>query len=236
MNHSPNVDPVELDKFAELAARWWDPQGPMAPLHGLNPLRLAFIERHRELAGRRVLDAGCGGGILSEAMARRGAQVDGIDLTTQAIEVAQLHQLESGLSINYRCLAIEDLAAQDPASYELVTCMELLEHVPDPAAFVTSCAALTRPGGELVFSTINRNPKAFALAIIGAEYVLDLVPRGTHDYERFIRPSELAAWCRAASLEVLELAGLGYNPISKTFSLHDDVSVNYLLRCRRNPT
>jgi 2-polyprenyl-6-hydroxyphenyl methylase/3-demethylubiquinone-9 3-methyltransferase len=228
-----NVDPAELRKFSDLAARWWDPEGPMRPLHDINPARLEWIERRAELPGKRVLDVGCGGGVLSEAMASRGADVTGIDLAGKPLQVAQLHALESGANVSYREAAAEALAAEQPASFDVVTCMEMLEHVPSPAATVAACATLCQPGGWVFFSTINRNAKAFVLAIVGAEYVLNLLPRGTHEYEKLIKPSELAGFARSAQLEVHEVVGMIYNPFTKTASLSSDTDVNYLMACRR---
>jgi 2-polyprenyl-6-hydroxyphenyl methylase/3-demethylubiquinone-9 3-methyltransferase len=229
----PNADPAELQKFAALAHRWWDPQGDMRPLHEINPLRLDWIDRLAALRGKKVLDVGCGGGILAEAMAQRGAAVTGIDLSAKPLRVAQLHALESGVPVDYREASAEALAAGSPASFEVVTCMEMLEHVPDPASTVQACSALARPGGWVFFSTINRNPKSFLFAIVGAEYVLRLLPRGTHEYARFIRPSELAAMARDARLEVVEILGMTYNPLTKRFSLGRDTGVNYLVACRK---
>lgn len=225
-----NVDPAEIARFEQLAARWWDRDSEFRPLHEINPLRANWIDERAPVAGRKVLDVGCGGGILAEALARRGAQVTGIDLGEAPLAVARLHGLESGVAVDYRRLSVERLAAEMPASFDVVTCLEMLEHVPDPAAVVAACARLVKPGGQLFFSTINRNPKSFALAIVGAEYLLGLLPRGTHTYARFIRPAELAAWCRAAGLEVRELTGLTYNPITRRYRLAPgDVDVNYLL-------
>ncbi len=228
-----NTDPGEIAKFEALASRWWDPQGAFKPLHDINPLRLAFVEGTAGLAGKKILDVGCGGGILSESMAARGAVVTGIDASRAALTSARLHLAESGVEVDYVCATAEQLAVQRPGIFDLVTCMELLEHVPDPASVVGACARLARPGGELIFSTINRNPKAYALAIIGAEYVLGLLPRGTHDYAKFIRPSELDAWSRSSGLTLDELRGLTYNPVRRRYSLSDDVDVNYLARLRR---
>ncbi len=224
-----NVDPAELQKFAALAHRWWDPDSVCKPLHDINPLRLDFIDRIAGLRGRAVLDVGCGGGILAESMAQRGARVTGIDLGEKALKVAQLHGLESGVEVEYRLISVESLAGQQPEHYDVVTCMEMLEHVPDPAAVVAACARLLKPGGHVFFSTLNRNPKSYLLAVIGAEYVLGLLPRGTHDYARFIRPSELAAWVRAAGLETAGMAGLSYNPLTRRYAMNADVSVNYIL-------
>lgn len=229
-----NVDPAEIARFDAIAARWWDPGGEMSPLHVINPVRTRYIEQAAAgLKGKRALDVGCGGGILSEALAARGAQVLGIDLADEVLHAARLHLQGSGLAVEYRAVAAETLAAERPAQFDLVTCLEMLEHVPDPGAVVEACAQLVRPGGTVVFSTINRNPKSYALAIIGAEYLLNLIPRGTHDYAKLIRPSELARWARAASLEVLGIRGLQYNPLLKTARLSDDVGVNYLMHCRR---
>jgi len=230
-----NADPAELAKFGALAHRWWDPQGEFRPLHELNPLRLAWIDGLAPLAGRRVLDVGCGGGILSEAMARRGADVTGIDLSEKPLKVAQLHLLESGLSVRYELTSAEELQKTSADSYDVVTCMELLEHVPDPARTVAACAGLAKPGGGRVFfSTINRNPKAYLFAVIGAEYLLKLLPRGTHDYARFIKPSELSRWCRDAGLEPIELKGMTYHPLTGEYRLGQDCSVNYAICCARN--
>jgi len=227
---SANVDPAELAKFSALAHRWWDPTSEFRPLHEINPLRLAHIERlSGGLAGKRVLDVGCGGGILAEAMAARGARVTGIDLAEKPLKVAMLHGLESGSTVQYRNVAVEALAAEAPGTFDLVTCMEMLEHVPDPASVVASCAKLAKPGGWVIFSTINRNPKSFLLAIVGAEYVLRLLPRGTHEYARFITPSELSRHSRAAGLEIADLTGMVYNPLTRVYSLGRDVDVNYLL-------
>ncbi|HET9025661.1 MAG TPA: bifunctional 2-polyprenyl-6-hydroxyphenol methylase/3-demethylubiquinol 3-O-methyltransferase UbiG [Burkholderiaceae bacterium] len=228
-----NVDQAELRKFGDLAARWWDPQGPMRPLHDINAARLEWIDRLAPLAGRRVLDVGCGGGVLAEAMAQRRAAVTGIDLAGKPLRVAQLHALESEAQVEYRESSAESLAAELPAAFDVVTCMEMLEHVPDPASVVTACATLVKPGGTVFFSTINRNLKSFALAIVGAEYVLNLLPRGTHEYAKFIRPSELIAHARAAGLELHEMTGMQYNPFSKTTTLGPDADVNYLVACRR---
>ena len=229
-----NVDPQELSKFSELAHRWWDPESEFRPLHQINPLRLDWIDARAPLRGRKVLDVGCGGGILAESMAVRGASVLGIDLATKPLKVAQLHALESGVTaVSYREVAVEALARDEPGHYDTVTCMEMLEHVPDPASIVEACAALAKPGGWLFFSTINRNPKAFGFAIVAAEYVLKLLPKGTHEYARLIRPSELAGWCRDASIDPLEASGLEYNPISRRYRLSSDTSVNYMFACRK---
>ncbi len=229
----PNVDGAELEKFGALAHRWWDPNGDMGPLHELNPLRLDWIDRLAQLPGKRVLDVGCGGGILAEAMAQRGATVIGIDLSVKPLRVAQLHALESGVSVEYRETGAEALAEQTPGIFDVVTCMEMLEHVPDPASSVRACATLVRPGGWVFFSTINRNPKSFLFAIVGAEYVLRLLPRGTHEYAKFIRPSELAKMAREAGLDIAEILGMTYNPLTKRYALGRDTDVNYLIACRR---
>ena len=228
-----NVDPAELEKFSELAHRWWDPQSEFRPLHEINPLRLDYIDRIATLSGKQVLDVGCGGGILAEAMAARGAVVTGIDLADKPLKVAQLHLLESGQKVEYRRIAVEELAREAPASFDVVTCMEMLEHVPDPAAVVHACAALLKPGGNAFFATLNRNPKSYLFAIIGAEYVLNMLPRGTHDYERFIKPSELSATCRRADLEINDLIGMTYNPFTKVYALAADTDVNYILSTRK---
>ncbi len=223
-----NHEPAEIRKFEALASRWWDPHSEFKPLHEINPLRMGFITRKVTLAGKRVLDIGCGGGILSEAMARQGADVSAIDLADASLAVAKLHQLESGLSIHYEKLAAEDMAAREPGSFDVVTCLEMLEHVPDPAAIVQACATLVKPGGHVFISTINRNPKAYLFAILGAEYILNLLPRGTHDYAKFIKPSELYAWTRDAGLDAGEVTGMAYNPLTKRYSLESNVDVNYL--------
>lgn len=228
-----NVDPRELEKFSELAHRWWDPQAEFRPLHEINPLRLGHIDRTAGLAGSRVLDVGCGGGILAEGMAARGALVTGIDLAEKPLAVARLHLMESGLSVDYRLVSAEALAREMPGKFDVVTCMELLEHVPDPAATVRACGALARPDGHVFFATINRNLKAYLLAVIGAEYMLRLLPRGTHDYARFIKPSELAAMCRPAGLSVAELTGMTYNPLTRVYALGRDTDVNYILHARK---
>ena len=229
-----NVDAQELAKFSELAHRWWDPESEFRPLHQINPLRLDWLDGLAGLRGKQVLDVGCGGGILAEAMARRAAQVTGIDLAAKPLGVARLHALEAGvLNLNYREIATEALAAESPASFDVVTCMEMLEHVPDPAAVVQACASLAKPGGWVFFSTLNRNPKAFLFAIIGAEYLLRLLPKGTHEYARFIRPSELARWSREAGLQLQGSRGMEYNPLTRRYGLSSDTSVNYLLACRK---
>jgi 2-polyprenyl-6-hydroxyphenyl methylase / 3-demethylubiquinone-9 3-methyltransferase len=224
-----NADPQELAKFSALAHRWWDPQSEFRPLHEINPLRLDWIDSIARLAGKSVLDVGCGGGILAEAMAKRGAKVKGIDLSDKALKVAQLHLLESRLAVDYEQVPVEALAAREPGRYDVVTCMELLEHVPDPGSMVSACAQAVRPGGLVFFSTINRNPKSYLFAVIGAEYVLRLLPRGTHDYAKFIKPSELARWCRAAELDPREIRGMTYNPLTRAYALGRDTGVNYLV-------
>jgi 2-polyprenyl-6-hydroxyphenyl methylase/3-demethylubiquinone-9 3-methyltransferase len=226
---NPNVDPAELSKFSALAARWWDPSSEFKPLHEINPLRLGWINGLAPLAGKRVLDIGCGGGILSEAMARKGASVMGIDLADKPLKVAALHKLESGVPVDYECIAAEALAAREPASFDVITCMEMLEHVPDPASTVRACAALVKPGGQVFFSTINRNPKSYLFAIIGAEYLLRLLPRGTHDYAKLLRPSELARFCREAGLVAGGITGVSYNPLTSRYRLGSDTDVNYLM-------
>jgi 2-polyprenyl-6-hydroxyphenyl methylase/3-demethylubiquinone-9 3-methyltransferase len=228
-----NVDPLELEKFSQLAHRWWDPESEFKPLHDINPLRLEHIERVAGLSGKRVLDVGCGGGILSEAMARSGAHVTGIDLSDKALRVARLHLLESGLKVQYTKVAAEDLARTSGEQFDVVTCMELLEHVPDPAATVRACSDLVKPDGWVIFATINRNPKSYAFAIVGAEYVLNLLPRGTHDYAKFIKPSELAAMCREAGLSVAGLRGMTYNPFTRVYALGSDTAVNYILHAQK---
>ena len=229
-----NADPRELAKFSDLAHRWWDPESDFRPLHEINPLRLDWIDGLAQLQGKRVLDVGCGGGILAESMARRGAEVLGIDLATKPLKVAQLHAIEAAAPrIAYREVAVEALADEMPAHFDVVTCMEMLEHVPDPESSVAACGRLVRPGGWAFFSTINRNPKAFVFAILGAEHVLRLLPKGTHEYAKFLRPSELAAWCRAASLDPVATRGLEYNPITRRYRLSGDTSVNYLVACRK---
>ncbi len=229
-----NADQAELDKFSELAHRWWDPESEFKPLHDINPLRLDWIDRSVGLVGKKVLDVGCGGGILAESMATRGAEVTGIDLSDKALTVAKLHLLESGQKADYRKISAEELAAAMPGAFDVVTCLEMLEHVPDPASTVRACAALARPGGTVFFSTINRNPKSYLFAVIGAEYVLNLLPRGTHDYAKFIRPAELARYCREAGLRVDEVIGMTYNPIAKTYALGANADVNYLMHTRRD--
>lgn len=225
-----NVDQSEIAKFEALASRWWDMESEFKPLHDINPLRTNYIDSQCTLAGKSVLDVGCGGGILSEGMAQRGAIVTGIDMGEANLNTARLHALESGVNVKYQCLPVEELAAQQPASFDVVTCLEMLEHVPDPESIIRACYQLVKPGGQVFFSTINRSPKSYAFAIIGAEYVLRLVPTGTHDYHKFIKPSELTRWCRNAGLQVTDMTGMVYNPLTKIYSLKDnDVSVNYLM-------
>jgi 2-polyprenyl-6-hydroxyphenyl methylase / 3-demethylubiquinone-9 3-methyltransferase len=234
MNPTLNADPQELAKFSDLAHRWWDPESEFRPLHQINPLRLDWIASHVPLPGKRVLDVGCGGGILSDAMARRGAEVLGIDLASKPLKVAQLHALEAATTnVSYREVAAEALAAEMPAQFDVVTCMEMLEHVPDPSSVVRACAALVKPGGWVFFSTINRNPKSFLFAIVGAEHLLRLLPKGTHEYARFIRPSELVRWCRDADLDATDTRGMEYNPVTKRYWMSSDTSVNYLVASRR---
>lgn len=234
MNPHVNADPAELAKFSDLAHRWWDPESEFRPLHQINPLRLNWIDGLAALAGKTVLDIGCGGGILSDSMARKGAQVTGIDLSTKALKVAQLHALEAGTpNVQYREVSAEALAAEAPASFDVVTCMEMLEHVPDPASVVRACSQLVKPGGWVFFSTINRNPKSFLFAIVGAEYVLQLLPKGTHEYAKMIRPSELASYCRDTDLELVQTRGMEYNPITRRYWLSGDTSVNYLQATRK---
>jgi 2-polyprenyl-6-hydroxyphenyl methylase/3-demethylubiquinone-9 3-methyltransferase len=231
-----NVDRAEISKFEDLAYRWWDLDSELKTLHDINPLRLDYIERAAGLSGREVLDVGCGGGILSEGMARHGAQVLGIDLGEAHLRVAELHTLETGVEVDYRLVAVETLAEERPASFDLVTCMEMLEHVPDPASVVRACARLVRPGGLVFFSTLNRNLKSYALAIVAAEYLLGMLPRGTHDYARFVRPSELDVWARTAGLTTTDITGMTYNPLTATYRLDKgDLDVNYLMTCRREP-
>jgi len=228
-----NVDPLEIEKFSQLAHRWWDPAAEFKPLHDINPLRLDFIDGIASLGGKRILDVGCGGGILAESMAIRGAEVTGIDLAEKPLKVAQLHLVESGLPVDYRLIAPEALALEMPARFDVVTCMEMLEHVPEPARTVEACAALVKPGGHVFFSTISRNLKSYLFAVVGAEYVLGLLPRGTHDYAKFIRPSELAAMCRKATLGVSGITGMTYNPLTKAYLLGADTDVNYILHATK---
>ena len=228
-----NVDQAEIDKFSALAHRWWDPTSEFKPLHAINPLRLDWIKSISPISGKKVLDVGCGGGILTESMSKEGALVTGIDLSTKALKVAELHQLESGVSVRYQSISAEDLARNEPESFDVVTCMEMLEHVPNPASVVQACANLCKPGGTIFFSTLNRNPKSYLFAIIGAEYVLKLLPKGTHQYEKFIKPSELAQHTRAANLEFLEIKGLTYNPLTQIYRLSSDTDVNYMIAVRK---
>ncbi len=229
-----NADPQELAKFSELAHRWWDPGSDFKPMHEINPLRLGWIDGIAALKGKSVVDVGCGGGILAEAMAKLGARVKGIDLSEKALKVAMLHLLESRLDVNYEEISAEALAQREPGQYDALTCMEMLEHVPDPASTVRACARLVKPDGNVFFSTINRNPKSYLLAVIGAEYVLRLLPRGTHDYAKFLKPSELARYCRAAGLTLQSVIGMSYNPLTRVYWLNHDTSVNYLMHCVRD--
>ncbi|MGB1579931.1 MAG: bifunctional 2-polyprenyl-6-hydroxyphenol methylase/3-demethylubiquinol 3-O-methyltransferase UbiG [Nevskiales bacterium] len=228
-----NVDQAEIDKFSRLAATWWDPDGEMAPLHIINPVRLQYVNKRAALKNLQVLDVGCGGGLLTEAMAQAGAHASGIDLAEDSLAVARQHAQDNDLSIHYQAIEVEQLAQQQAASFDVVTCMEMLEHVPDPASVIQACAALAKPGGDVFFSTLNRNPKSYALSILGAEYLLGLLPRGTHDYAKFIKPSELERWSRQAGLQLVDVSGLIYNPILKHARLGRDVDVNYLMHCRR---
>ena len=228
-----NADPLELQKFSDLAHRWWDPTSEFRPLHEINPLRLEWIHARVPLTGKRVVDIGCGGGILAESIAKKGATVTGIDLSEKALKVAELHSLESGVAVRYELIAAEELAAREAGQYDVVTCMEMLEHVPDPAAIVKACATLVKPGGQVFFSTLNRNPKSYLFAIIGAEYLLRLLPRGTHDYAKFITPAELSQYSRNAGLEVQAMKGMSYTPFTKIYSLNQDTDVNYLIACTR---
>ena len=230
---SANVDLGEIDKFEQLASRWWDPHSEFRPLHDMNPVRLDFIDQRAGLDGKSVLDVGCGGGILSESMAARGATVTGIDMGEAPLSVARLHLKESKLAVDYQRITAEELAEQSPAKFDVVTCMEMLEHVPDPSSVIAACGRLVKPGGHVFFSTINRNPKSWLMAIVGAEYVLNLLPKGTHEYVKFIRPSEMDRWCRSANLDITEFTGMHYNPILKQFSLGRGVDVNYIAHCRR---
>ena len=228
-----NADPLEIQKFSALAHRWWDPTSEFKPLHEINPLRLEWINARVPLAGKKVIDIGCGGGILTESMAKKGADVTGIDLSEKALQVADLHSLESGVQVRYELISAEDMAAREADQYDVVTCMEMLEHVPDPAAIVQACASLVKPGGHVFFSTLNRNPKSYIFAIIGAEYLLRMLPKGTHDYAKFIKPAELAQFLRSAGLDLNGFKGLSYNPLSKIYSLGTDTSVNYMAACGR---
>ena len=229
-----NADPQELAKFSDLAHKWWDPESEFRPLHQINPLRLDWIDQFAAISGKNVVDVGCGGGILAESMARRGANVLGVDLADKPLKVAQLHAMEGGVAnLEYRSIAAEDLAAEQPAAFDVVTCMEMLEHVPDPSSIIRACASMARPGGWVFFSTLNRNPKSFLFAIVGAEYLLKLLPQGTHEFSRFIRPAELARWIREAGLELVQFKGLEYNPLTRRYWLSGDTSVNYMVACRK---
>jgi 2-polyprenyl-6-hydroxyphenyl methylase/3-demethylubiquinone-9 3-methyltransferase len=228
-----NADQTEIEKFSALAHRWWDPTSEFKPLHAINPLRLDWIQKHAEILGKKVLDVGCGGGILTESMAKAGAQAKGIDLSEKALKVADLHSLESGVAVQYEYISAENLAAKEAGQYDVVTCMEMLEHVPDPLSIIQACTQLVKPGGKVFFSTLNRNPKSYLLAIIGAEYILQILPKGTHDYKKFIKPSELGEFLREAGLEMNEIIGLSYNPITQVYSLGRDTDVNYLVACTK---
>lgn len=244
MNNSPqkssqaessNVDPAEIEKFEALASRWWDKESEFKPLHDINPLRLDYIERRcNGLDGKKVIDVGCGGGILAESMAHRGAKVTGIDMGNAPLQVARLHKHESGVDVDYQQITAEDMAEQHAGKFDVVTCMEMLEHVPDPSSIIQACAKLVKPNGAVFFSTINRNPKSYLFAIVGAEYIMNMLPKGTHHYEKFIKPSELTSWCRTAKLNTQELTGMTYNIFSKKYSLGFDVDVNYLMHCQPN--
>lgn len=229
-----NVDAAEVAKFDALANSWWDLEGESKPLHQINPIRLAFIEQQSSLAGKQAIDVGCGGGILTEVLAKASANATGIDMAETALRIAKLHALEAELSINYQQVTAEQMAEQSPQQFDVVTCMEMLEHVPNPASVIQACADLVTPDGDVFFSTLNRHPKAYLLAVLGAEYIMNMLPKGTHDYKQFIKPSELAKWCRQAGLEVRTIKGISYNPITRDFSLSDDVDVNYLIHCRRS--
>ncbi|MEO0048239.1 MAG: bifunctional 2-polyprenyl-6-hydroxyphenol methylase/3-demethylubiquinol 3-O-methyltransferase UbiG [Pseudomonadota bacterium] len=229
-----NADQTEIEKFSALAHRWWDPTSEFKPLHAINPLRLDWIQKHTQISGKKVLDIGCGGGILTESMAKAGAQAKGIDLSEKALKVADLHSLETGVAVQYEFISAENLAAKEPGQYDVVTCMEMLEHVPDPLSIIQACTQLVKPGGKVFFSTLNRNPKSYLLAIIGAEYILQMLPKGTHDYKKFIKPSELNEFLRHAGLEMNEIIGLSYNPITQVYSLGRDTDVNYLVACTKN--
>jgi 2-polyprenyl-6-hydroxyphenyl methylase/3-demethylubiquinone-9 3-methyltransferase len=229
-----NVDQLEINKFSELAHRWWDPTSEFRPLHEINPLRLEWINSLAPLAGKNVIDIGCGGGVLSESMARKGAKVTGIDLSKKALKVADLHSLESGVEVRYKLISAEEMAAEEPEQFDIVTCMEMLEHVPNPASVVRAAAALAKPGGKVFFSTLNRNPKSYLFAVVGAEYLLRMLPRGTHDYGKFITPAELSQYARSAGLQVDGLKGLSYNPLTKFYSLNTDTSVNYMVACSKS--
>lgn len=230
-----NVDPNEIAKFEELASRWWDAQGEFKPLHEINPLRLHYIDERANIQGKKVLDVGCGGGILSESMAQRGARVTAIDMGKAPLSVARLHAMESDVEVDYQQITVEELAAKMPGEFDAVTCMEMLEHVPDPASVINACCQLVKPGGSVFLSTINRNPKSYLFAIVGAEYVLNMLPKGTHDYEKFIRPSELDEWARQSQLELKDITGMTYNPLTKSYKLGRDVDVNYMTHYLRSP-
>lgn len=228
-----NADPLELQKFSDIAHRWWDPTSEFRPLHEINPLRLEWIDACVSLSGKTVIDVGCGGGILAESMARKGARVTGIDLSAKALKVADLHGMESGVHVRYKKIAAEEFATLEAAQFDVVTCMEMLEHVPDPASIVRACSTLAKPGGYVFFSTLNRNPKAYLFAILGAEYLLRMLPKGTHDYARFITPAELARFIRTADLELDGIKGLSYHPLTRSYSISQDSSVNYMVACRK---
>lgn len=232
-NHATNVDPEEISKFAKLAGKWWDEEGEMKPLHQINPLRLRFIQNHSQLTGNKALDVGCGGGILSESMALAGAEVIGIDLAKESLDVAEQHAAQSNANAEYACIPVEELAREKPGAFDVVTCMEMLEHVPDPTSVINACARLVKPGGKVFFSTLNRHPKAYALAIVGAEYLLGMLPRGTHDYSKFIKPSELDEWSRQAGLQLIDMTGIHYNPLLQHYKLDSNVDVNYIMACER---
>jgi len=229
-----NADPAELEKFGDLAHHWWDPNSEFKPLHDINPLRLDWIDQAIGLAGKRILDVGCGGGLLSEGMAVRGANVTGIDLSEKPLGVAKLHLLESGQKVDYRKISVEHLADEMPGAFDAVTCLEMLEHVPNPSSVIAACARLVKPGGQVFLSTLNRNPKSYLFAVVGAEYIMNMLPKGTHDYAKFIKPSELARWAKLAGIEPDEVVGMSYNPLSKVYSLGTDTSVNYLMRATRH--
>ena len=234
LQHSTNADPSEVQKFSDLAHRWWDPNSEFKPLHDINPLRLNWIDQTIGLNGKKVIDIGCGGGILSESMAARGAIVTGIDLSDKALSVARLHLLETGAKVDYQHIAAESMATEHPATFDIVTCLEMLEHVPDPQQTVAACAQLVKPGGDVFLSTLNRNPKAYLFAIIGAEYILNMLPKGTHDYAKFIKPAELVRMTRNTGLDLVSMIGMSYNPLTKVYSLGDDTSVNYMIHLRRS--
>jgi 2-polyprenyl-6-hydroxyphenyl methylase/3-demethylubiquinone-9 3-methyltransferase len=229
-----NADPAELQKFGDLAHHWWDPNSEFKPLHDINPLRLDWIDQAIGIAGKRILDVGCGGGLLSEGMAARGANVTGIDLSEKPLGVAKLHLLESGQTVDYRKISVEQLAEEMPGAFDAVTCLEMLEHVPNPASVIAACARLVKPGGQVFLSTLNRNPKSYLFAVVGAEYLMSMLPKGTHDYAKFIKPSELARWSKQSGLEPAEVVGMSYNPLSKVYSLGSDTSINYLMRAIRH--